>query len=311
MFKIAPVLLFAYNRLEALKHTVAALQANVLSRDTELFIFSDGPKNQENEEKVTMVREFLKTITGFKKVIIIESEYNKGLAKSIISGVTAVINDHGSVIVLEDDLVTAPNFLCFMNQCLEHYASNKKVYSVSGYSPPMRSAGDYRFDAYFFPRNTSHGWATWKDRWYKVDWEVSDYQEFISSSAQRAAFNRGGSDLSGMLRNQMEGKINSWSIRFTYHHYKTETCSVYPVISKVKNIGFGKDATHTTNYNRYQTVLDKGTRTEFHLPDVMTYDSVYARNLQNLFSFRARAIGKVKTYLYRMGLLKNERSLQA
>jgi GT2 family glycosyltransferase len=112
--KLAPITLFVYNRLDHTIDTVMALQKNDLSKESELFIFSDGPKNKDDEKKVLAVRKYIKSIKGFKKVTIFESKKNKGLANSIISGVTKIINKYGRIIVLEDDIVTSKYFLIFL-----------------------------------------------------------------------------------------------------------------------------------------------------------------------------------------------------
>lgn len=302
---LAPVLLFTYKRLQVLEKTVAALQANHLAKETELFIFSDGSKNDLDKEEVAQVRAFIKTISGFKNIHLFESPENKGLANSIINGVSKVIWDYEKVIVLEDDLATSTNFLAFMNQCLKQYEHEANVFSISGYTPPVKAVAGYDFDAYFFSRNSSHGWATWKNRWLQVDWAVSDYRSFITNRTQRAAFNKGGSDLSGMLKKQMEGKINSWSIRFCYQQFKTNTVTVYPAISKVQNLGFGKDATHTKNYNRFHTTLDNSNKLEFGLPTDVVCKKELIKSFQSFHSLTARGVGKLKTYLQAMGLLKN------
>src|SRR5215218_1955184 len=132
--ELAPVLLFTYKRVDVLKQTLAALQANTQAKDTELFVFSDGWKNETDKIGVQTVREYLKSIEGFKRIIIRESASNKGLANSIIEGVNEVIDQYGKVIVLEDDLITTPNFLSFMNTCLDKYKSESQVFSISGYS---------------------------------------------------------------------------------------------------------------------------------------------------------------------------------
>ncbi|MEN6292732.1 MAG: hypothetical protein ABFD07_12055, partial [Methanobacterium sp.] len=112
---LAPIVLFVYNRLWHTRQTVEALQKNELVADSELFIFSDAPKNESAIDNVTDVREYCNTITGFKKITIIERDNNWGLANSIIDGVTKIVNEDGRVIVLEDDLVTSPFFLMYMN----------------------------------------------------------------------------------------------------------------------------------------------------------------------------------------------------
>lgn len=137
MINVTPIILFVYNRLWHTKQTVEALQKNDLASESELFIFSDGPKPGA-EEKVKEVREYLKTITGFRKVTIIERDTNWGLANNIIDGVTKIVNEYGKVIVLEDDLVTSPGFLTYMNEGLKIYADEEQVASIHGYIYPLK-----------------------------------------------------------------------------------------------------------------------------------------------------------------------------
>jgi GT2 family glycosyltransferase len=182
--KLAPIVLFVYNRLEHTKKTVKALKKNELAKDSVLYIYSDGAKNEENILKVKEIRNYIKTITGFKDIIIKESKNNKGLANSIINGVTEVIDKHGKVIVLEDDLVTSPVFLNYMNHLLEKYENEKKLYSITGYNHPkkiMKIPKKYNYDIYFNPRAASWSWATWKDRWDNVDWDIKDFDEFLKN----------------------------------------------------------------------------------------------------------------------------------
>ena len=259
----APILLFTYKRLETLKLTVTALQQNKLASESHLYIFSDAAKTAKDEIKVAEVRKYLKTISGFKNIHITEAEKNKGLANSIISGASKIINEYGKVIVLEDDLITAPNFLLFMNQCLDHYKYYSKVFSISGYTFPVKKSPEK--DVYFTKRGSSWGWGTWKERWVNVDWEVADYHNTFKNNWElKRAFNRMGSDLSSMLKSQMEGKLDSWAIRWCYYQFKNDLYTVYPTVSKVRNIGNDASATHTTEYfDRFKTTLDQSKKENF------------------------------------------------
>ncbi len=120
----APVVLFVYNRLELTKRTVAALQRNVLAAETDLIVFSDAAKNPKDEFKVNLVRAFISSLTGFRSVSVHLRDVNFGLSNSIIDGVTTVVNEYGSVIVLEDDLITSQYFLQFMNDGLKNTVMN-------------------------------------------------------------------------------------------------------------------------------------------------------------------------------------------
>lgn len=297
MTQNAPILLFCYKRLECLQHTVAALKKCVLAPESDLYIFSDGPKTEKDIEQIEAVRSFIKGITGFKKVIIRESEKNKGLAASIIHGVTEMIDVFERVIVLEDDLVVSSNFLVYMNKGLEYYADNKKVYSISGYTIPMNAPEGYPFDVYFLQRASSWGWATWKNQWDGIDWSVGDFAKLSRDRQKIKQFNKGGTDMYAMLQKQMNGEIDSWAIRWCYHQFKTQTYTVFPVLSKVRNEGFTSDATHTNVHNRYQTTLDSGDTLSFRFKDNAELDPIFLSQYQRFYSIYTRLVSKIKTYI--------------
>lgn len=286
---LAPICLFVYSRLTETKRTVESLQKNKLAADSHLFIFSDGAKNMNDNERVLNVREYIYTINGFANVTIYESKVNMGLANSIISGVSKIVNDYEKVIVLEDDLILATNFLCFMNQALTFYEGKKKVFSVSGFSFQFQYSDKYQYDVTFSMRASSWGWAIWKDRWEVIDWELKDYSAFRQNLMKRFMFNRGGSDLSRMLHRQVEGKIDSWAIRFVYHQYKHNYLDVFPIKSKVINNGFTSESTHTKHRrDRFDTVLDVSEQFTFSFLDCIELDKSVAKQFNKHYSYGNR-----------------------
>ncbi|QJD94407.1 glycosyltransferase [Mucilaginibacter robiniae] len=298
---LAPVLVFTYKRLEPLKQSIEALKKNVLAKESNLYIFSDGAKNDSDREQVKSVREFLKDVSGFKSITIKEAEVNKGLANSIIQGVTEVLENHNEVIVLEDDLLTTPNFLTFMNQALNKYRNSASVFSISGYSFDLGECTYENSDAYFLERGWSWGWATWKNKWSDVDWKVKDYDSFRRDKRRQRAFAKGGSDLNKMLRNQMNGLLDSWAIRWFYYQYKVKGLTLYPVRSKVYNNGFDNSATHTNGSDRrYRPLLDTEHSLEFQLPDAVAIHPYYHEKFSLKMGLRARIISKVETLILKV-----------
>lgn len=281
---LSPICLFTYNRLSETQQTVAALQQNFLAKESELFIFSDGAKNEEGIVKVNEVRTFIKSISGFKSVTVFESKENKGLASSIIDGVSTIIEKYGKVIVLEDDLITGPNFLDFMNQALGFYENNAKIFSISGYSMDLHSLNKYPKDYYLGVRASSWGWATWKNCWDMVDWEMKDYGAFIKDKSKRKAFRGGGSDMSYMLKKQMNGKIDSWAIRWCFNQFKKNQLTVFPSKSKVMSIGFGNEATHTKKTKRFDTKIDNSQKIKFHFDEDINVDTILLKEFRQKFS---------------------------
>lgn len=265
---LAPIILFAFVRLDTLMQTVSSLKNNFLAEESDLFIYIDGPKNDVQRELQKPIISYLNDLCGFKTITIKTSEHNKGLDPSIIDGVTEVINQYGKAIVLEDDVVTSRNFLCYMNKALDVYESNKTVMSISGFSMVVKKPSTYDSDVYLFGRSASWGWATWVDRWSEIDWEIRDWNSFRHNLREIRAFNkRGGSDMFKMLSQCMNGG-NMWDIRFCYNMYKKKKYSVVPFISKTKNIGFNDLAEHCKpiKYNRLKSNFDYSDITEFVLP---------------------------------------------
>jgi hypothetical protein len=272
MHKLSPIVLFTYKRYETLQKSVQCLADNSLASESDLIIYSDGAKNIDDIEIITKIRSYLKTISGFKSVTIYESITNKGLAASIIQGVSDILKVYPSVIVLEDDLITSKNFLCYMNQALDYYQDNPKVLSISGFSPII--GGLRENEVYFTQRSSSWGWACWSDRWSKIDWKCSLYDEFKNNRQMKAKFNEMGSDMSLMMKRQMEGKINSWAIRFCFYQFQYKLFSVHPVVSKIENIGFfDKQATNTNqNFNRFNSTLDNSSNKVFDFNNQISLD---------------------------------------
>lgn len=256
----APIIVFAYNRKEHLARTIDALAANEGAKDSDLFVFTDAPKEGCADDKNEAVRTFLteykenhENDKTFNSITLVMAEKHKGLANSVISGVSSVIGKYKRAIVVEDDIITSPYFLNYMNDALEYYKDDQKVWSISGYTLPLKALDNYERDVYAFYRCCSWGWATWEDRWLLNDWNVSDFKAFDRNFIRRRRFNRGGRDLSFQLDRQMLGKIDSWAIRWGYNECQNNMLTIYPSASYVDNEGFDGSGTHfgtaSTNYN--------------------------------------------------------------
>jgi hypothetical protein len=309
----SPIALFTYNRPLHTQKTIEALQNNTLAKDSILYIFSDAAKNEGQESKVNEVRKYIHTIQGFKKVIIIESKYNKGLAKSIIEGGSKIVNQHNRVIVLEDDLITSPVFLEYMNNMLDIYQNIENVYSVTGYHYPpslMRIPSDYQYDVYFNQRAASWSWGTWKNRWENVDWDIKDFDEFKNNKQSQKKFNQGGNDMSNMLIAQMSGKIDSWAIRWCYHHFKKDGYCVYPINSYVSNIGHDGTGVHCGTSDKYTLPAENlSINTDLKLPPGITIDKRIQANFRNVYDIPLyEKLGK--ELLQSLGLYKLYRKIR-
>lgn len=249
MLTLASIVLFVYKRLWHTQQTIEALKNNELAKKSTLFIFSDAPKSEKDEDAVKEVRKYIKSIKGFKEVIVIEREKNYGLAKNIIDGVTQVVNKYGKVIVLEDDIVTSPSFLKYMNEALEFYKDHEKVMHISGYIYPINSEG---LPDFFFIKPTScWGWATWKRAWqfFRKD---PDFFIKLFNKKMIYDFNLSNSyNYWSQLIANKRGNLNTWAIFWYASAYIRGCLSLHPKISFTNNIGHDGSGEHCGKEDRF------------------------------------------------------------
>ena len=256
---LAPVALFVYNRPDHTRQTVEALEANTLAGETPLHVFSDAPKNAAASQAVGEVRGYIRTISGFKSVTIVERETNFGLARSIIDGVTSLCAEHGRVIVVEDDLVTSPHFLTYMNDGLTRYEYEDRVMQIAGYMFPVSLKVDE--DALFLPFTSSWGWATWERAWRNFDASGSGHRRLVEDQILRQAF-----DLNGkygyfqMLESQLRGETDSWAIRWYLSVFLMNGLTMYPKKTLVRNCGFDGSGVNCVASRIETDVIDENFR---------------------------------------------------
>jgi hypothetical protein len=244
----APVVVFAYNRPEHLRQTLATLAKADGASQTPLWIFCDGPKNGKDPAPNFDVQEIARDPAwpgAFASVHVVTSAVNKGLARSIIEGVSNVIEKAGRAIVIEDDLIVSSGFLRFMNEALDFYGEDSTIGSVTGFCPLATPPCGYAHDVMRVPRNCSHGWGTWADRWVQVDWTATGARQLRRDPALRRRLNSAGSDRLDRLRRQLLGRIDSWSIRFGLWQVLAGVDTIYPVRNHVRNEGFDGSGVHT------------------------------------------------------------------
>lgn len=296
---LAPILLFVYNRPEHVKRTLAALEQNILAKESELFIYSDAARSPQDEASVTEVRKIIRTaLPFFKQVNIIERETNWGLARSIIDGVTTQINRYERVIVLEDDLIVAPCFLKFMNDALDTYQHEEKVGHIQ--------ACDFTQDAslpdtFLIKWTGSWGWATWKRAWKYFNPDGKALLEELQRRKLTYTFDFNGKyGYTRMLRRQTEGKNNSWAIRWNASLFLNDILSLNVGKSLVQNEGFDGSGTNCGGGNLYASRLWMNP-IQVHRISPATENlqarNAYVRYYARTNSFWAKAIRRIKRTL--------------
>lgn len=242
-----PVALFVYARPEHTRRTLAALRRNHGAAETDVVVFSDAPADSRQAEAVAAVRKVVRELvtaeSGFRSCRLVARDSHLGLANSVIGGVSDVLQEREAVIVLEDDLVTVPHFLEFMNLGLRTYQDRPDILSVCGCHLPgfeRKVPADYPWPVWCSKRHLSHGWGTWAASWTEAWARVAaaDLEDLERDADLRAAFDAGGCDLSAaLLRWRREG-LDLWAVRFSYAHFLAGAWSVVPRTGYVKNIGY-------------------------------------------------------------------------
>ncbi len=277
----APIALFVYRRIEHTRMTINALADNDLAAKTDLIVFSDGAKDTSQNREIKDVRNYLRSVTGFRSIKIVESNQNQGLASSIINGVTKTLEDYESIIVVEDDLVTSPAFLQYMNDGLNRYKNAQDVASIHGYVYPVKK----QLPETFFLRGADcWGWATWRRGWRLFNPDGLSLLQELETRGLTNDFDFGGAfPYTQMLRDQIEGRNDSWAIRWYASAFLANAFTLYPGRSLVHNIGVDGSGTHCKATTKYQSLVSS---TPVQVGEINVEDSKLARKA---FSDFARA----------------------
>jgi GT2 family glycosyltransferase len=261
MQNLAPIALFVYNRPDHTRRTLSYLQKNLLADESRLYIFSDAPKIDEDRIKVEQVRQLVKAVEGFKTVTVIERKENLGLANSIISGVTQLVNDYGKVIVFEDDLLSSPFTLQYFDEALNRYEQDEKIMHIGAY---MYNIPDKNLpQTFFFRAATSWGWATWARAWKNF---IPDADQLISEfdAKKISQFSiEGTMNFWRQLQQFKAGKNDSWAIRWYASIFLNGGLTLNPSASLIHNIGNDGSGVHSNKESMYSVKIARKPVTQF------------------------------------------------
>jgi hypothetical protein len=275
----APIALFVYARPEHARLTLEALRRCPQTPDHDLIVFSDGARTPDKQSAVQEVRNYLATVQGFRSVVVHNRPHNFGLAKSIIEGVTQVLQEHDRIIVLEDDMVTSHHFLSYMDAALDRFADDDRVISIHGYVYPVH--GSALPEAFFLRGADCWGWATWKRGW---DLFNADGKMLLDQLRQRDLLNdfdfNGSYPYSAMLTAQTRGHNNSWAIRWYASAFIADKLTLYPGRSLVHNIGNDDSGTHCADTQLFDTLVSQ---TSIRIEDLPVAPSLAARQAFEAF----------------------------
>lgn len=255
MKDLAPIVLFTYNRLDHTKKTIEALKGNIYAKESSLFVYSDAPKTEKDAVSVQGVRDYLRTVDGFRDVRIIMRKENWGLARNIMDGVTKIVNEYGKIIVLEDDIVTSKYFLKYMNDALTLYKDFPQVMSVSGYMYPIEK--ENLPETFFMHAGYCWGWATWRGPWsfFKRD-PKKLIQEFTKDDVYH--FNlEGAADFWQQVVDNALGKLYTWAVFWDAAIFQNQGLTLAPRDSLTLNVGMDGTGEHCGVTNLYRVVINQ------------------------------------------------------
>ena len=290
MNSYAPVAIYTYSRLDHLRRTIESLINNTYAEKTVLYIVSDGPAIPEHKNQVQTLRDYIDEITGFREVIRIYRPKNIGALASITQAESQIINDHGSIISLEDDNICSENFLAFMNEGLNFFEYSDTVFTICGYVPDCISCDSAdNSDFWFYPWNLSWGYATHKKKYNLIHPLVNKYPEHKKSGILSKQNSVGGLYVTdSLLRDYKKQKRLTDAILCT-EMFARGMVSVLPVISKVLNIGQdGSGQSTSTATDKYITTIDSSLKTKFDFSN----ESIHAQKYnQQMIRFQNGSFG--------------------
>ena len=250
MQNLAPIALFVYNRPGHTRRTLSYLQQNLLAEDSRLYIFSDAAKTPADQVKVNEVREIITQTTGFKSVKIIKRKENMGLAASIISGVSQLVNEYGKVIVFEDDLLSSPYTLQYFNEGLSRYRDETQVMHIGAYMYPLKN--ENLPPTFFYRAATSWGWATWARAWANFEPDIDVLLPQFDKKKKNDFTIDGTMNFWKQMQEFKAGKNNSWAIRWYASIFLKNGLTLNPSHSLIQNIGHDGSGIHSNDEDIYQ-----------------------------------------------------------
>lgn len=255
---------FCYNRAAKLKTCIEALLKNPECAAMDIVFFSDGYKKEADKQGILEVREYIDSLTGFRNVIKHYRDRNFSTGPNFQEGLTFLSNNYDEFIIVEDDLVVAPNYIKYLMDGLDFYRKDQSVFCITAYVFPITNHKQYPYDTIVYKRFCSYGWAGWSDRFTSVIWDKDELNQLMNTSPGfKKRMNAEGYDLVRMLKKQISGVISTWDVQLQAHVAENRLKVIYPVLSKVSNIGFDEESTNTFGVNYLITPMDKGIKRSF------------------------------------------------
>jgi len=267
MFKPSPIVLIVFNRPDHTRQVLEALKNNPLAIESELHIFSDASRGPKDDASVSEVRNIIRQADGFKEITIHESPTNKGCSLSVLSAINYILSLHDRCIIVEDDILTSPLFLDYMNQALDFYEKQENIFCIGAYRSAFKMPSYYKDDVYLLSRSCAWGWGTWKKAWEKISVDPEEIKRDLTDPKIREEFAKHGEDWLRTFKEDPE----IWDLRVSYGLWKSGMHTVMPVNSLTQNIGRDGSGVH---YNGEAMKTNLGVSFPTVLPKLIPLESV-------------------------------------
>lgn len=252
---LAPIVVMTYSRVNHLKSTVNSLLACKLANESDVYFLLDAPRKGD-EDIVAKVRNYLKTIQGFRNIEIIERELNNRLL-NYVEGVQYILNKYGMMIFLEDDNVVSSNFLVYMNDALQFYKNDERILAINGYNVPVKYPSSFKDDYYFSYYFNAWGFATWLNRSHlSIEQNRNGYKEIMNDTKLFKKVMSIHPELLQRLKRISEGGILAGDFNLTYYSIKYNKFSIHPTVSLVNNIGFDGSGMNCKRLDKFENDLN-------------------------------------------------------
>jgi hypothetical protein len=304
----SPLLLVAWRRPHTLRQVIDAIRPIAPMR---LFVACDGPNPERpgEAEKVSASREVIeKEIDWPCQIERLYSDMNQGCRLGVSRAITWFFEQVDEGIILEDDCVPHPDFFPYCTTLLERYRNDSRVWCISGnnfQNGQWRGDGSYYFSRY----NHCWGWASWRRCWNHYDAELEQWPALRESGLLKTIFENPleRNYWSGIWNSLLDsGMPDSWAYRWTFTCLANGGITALPNRNLVSNVGFGVDASHTTNVAD-PTVADQGlgviSHPTFLLPDTAADRYSFKHHLggaamRSRMRLFARMKARIRNYLH-------------
>ncbi len=293
MNKRTIIAIFCYKRASKLKTSIEALLKNPECSSMDIIFFSDGFKGENDQDGVLEVRDYINNLTGFRNVYKHFRPSNLTTGPNFRQGLTYLTENYDQFIVVEDDLVVTPNYISYLLAGLDFYRNQSSVFCITGFCFPL-NIHNYKYDTIIHKRFCSYGWACWSERMKKIIWDHEELAKLIETSPDfKKRLNAEGHDLFRMLNKEIKGVISTWDIQMQVHVAENRLRVVYPIISKVTNIGVDTESTNTFGIDYLKTPLDDGSKRTFNFCDENIIVADLQKQLKKPYGLQALVTRKI------------------